>query len=101
MPNLPAIGQSATLTVVVLETGRIESCVLTRHGAGTYVCLDGLPPIPLTPDGPDNLVTVGWASGETGYGIVLNGEAVNRVSAREDGFSQGRFRIVDEAGHIE
>ena len=101
VPDVHAIGDSAKLTIVVVETGQIDSCVLTRDGARAYVCLGGLPPIPLTPDGPDNLVTVGWASGETGYGVVLNGEAIDRVSERYDGFSQGRFRIVDKAGHIE
>jgi hypothetical protein len=97
----PAVGDVPTLTVVVTETGRIESCTLRRSVGPSYECIGGLPPIPITPDGPDNVITVGWGSGETGYGIVLNGQRVDRVSERFDGLSQGHFRILDAAGHIQ
>jgi hypothetical protein len=55
----------------------------------------------MTPEGPDNVVTVGWGSGETGHGVVLNGQRVDRVSVRFDGLSQGHFRILDAAGRIQ
>ncbi|HEY7789689.1 MAG TPA: hypothetical protein VIC33_04190 [Vicinamibacterales bacterium] len=89
------------MTVVVTETGRIESCTLHRSAGASYRCGSDLPPIPMTPEGPDNVVTVGWGSGETGHGVVLNGQRVDRVSVRFDGLSQGHFRILDAAGRIQ
>lgn len=100
-PDPAVIGDTATLTVVVGETGRIESCTLHRTTKRSYRCFDGLPALPVTPTGPDNVVTVGWPSGETGYGVVLNGVSIDRVSERFDGLSQGHFRIVDSSGRLQ